>query len=91
MFRRKSKQPEDVFTPRSAQVNPDMYIPRPGLETSLRRGLLGNLHVVLHGESGTGKTWLYKKVFADDGVQYKSQTSPWQQASVAYARDSHKR
>jgi hypothetical protein len=58
-------KPEEVFTPRAATVNAGMYIHRPDLEKSLTTALRGNLHLVLHGESGTGKSWLYKKVFQD--------------------------
>lgn len=65
-------KPEDVFTPRSAAINVAMYVPRPPLELSLQHGLRGNLHLLLHGESGTGKSWLYKKVFLDSGVTYFS-------------------
>jgi DNA replicative helicase MCM subunit Mcm2 (Cdc46/Mcm family) len=32
--------------------------------------LRGNLHIIIHGESGTGKSWLYKKTFRDAGVQF---------------------
>jgi len=63
------KKPEDVFTPRSANVNDRMYVPRPDLEASLRKALAGTLHILLHGESGSGKSWLYKKVLATDGFQ----------------------
>ncbi len=63
-------KPEQVFTPRSAEVNPEMYIPRPTLEKALKLALRGNLHIIIHGESGTGKSWLYKKTFRDAGVQF---------------------
>ena len=58
-------KPEEVFTPRSAEVNVDMYIARPELEKALKTALRGNLHLLIHGDSGTGKSWLYKKTFAD--------------------------
>lgn len=58
-------KPEDVFTPRSAEVNVDMYVPRQDLELALKTALRGNLHLLIHGESGTGKSWLYKKTFTD--------------------------
>lgn len=67
LFRAK---PEEVFTPRSAEVNVDMYVPRPDLEAALRTALRGNLHLVIHGDSGTGKSWLYKKTFGDLSVPY---------------------
>jgi len=67
----KIQKPEHVFTPRSAAVNLEMYVSRRLLEAALRKGLRGSLHLVIHGESGTGKSWLYKKVFADDKVTYE--------------------
>jgi len=68
MFERRLK-PEEVFTPRSADVS-DMYVARPELEKALRGAMRGNLHLLLHGESGCGKSWLYKKTFADLSVQF---------------------
>jgi len=63
-------KPDDVFTPRSAIINPDMYVPRNTLEDGLVSALQGKLHIVVHGESGTGKSWLYKKVLADQRATY---------------------
>lgn len=63
-------KPEQVFTPRSAEVNSEMYVPRPTLEKALKLALRGNLHIIIHGESGTGKSWLYKNTFRDAGVQF---------------------
>lgn len=63
-------RPEDVFTPRSSHVNSAMYISRRRLEGALQQALRGNPHIVVHGESGTGKSWLYQKTFADNGVIY---------------------
>jgi len=63
-------QPEEVFTPRAAEVNPDMYISRANLERALNNALRGNLHIVIHGESGTGKSWLYKQNFSREGVAF---------------------
>lgn len=56
-----SKKPEEVFTPREPKVNANMYIDRPELETPLTSGLNDTKHLILHGESGSGKSWLYKK------------------------------
>lgn len=64
-------KPDDVFTPRSANVNPKLYIPRPDLEEDLTEGLLESQHLVIFGESGNGKSWLYKRVFAEAGVFYE--------------------
>lgn len=63
-------KPEQVFTPRAAEVNSDMYIARPSLEGALQNALRGNLHIVIHGESGTGKSWLYKQNFSRTGVGF---------------------
>jgi AAA domain-containing protein len=54
-----------VFTPRGSFVNRGMYIDRPELERELARALAGALHAIIYGESGNGKSWLYKKVIAD--------------------------
>jgi hypothetical protein len=45
-----------------------MYIDRPQLERSIETALRVKFHIIIHGESGTGKTWLYKKVLADKSV-----------------------
>lgn len=58
----KNKKPEEVFTPRSTDVNEAMYVNRPELEQALERGLRSGMHLLIYGESGSGKTWLYKKV-----------------------------
>ncbi len=59
---------EEVFTPRQAQVNPNMYVERPQLEMELIRALKGSLHVIVHGESGGGKSWLYKRVLESENA-----------------------
>ncbi|MDG0808068.1 AAA family ATPase [Cohnella rhizosphaerae] len=67
----KRKLPHEVFTPRKPEVNSDMYISRPRLEKDLKRELLGTKHVIIHGESGCGKSWLYKKVLSDMNINYE--------------------
>jgi hypothetical protein len=63
----KSRIPiNEVFTPRSHDVNPDMYIPRPLHEKELRRAISGSMHTIVSGSSGTGKSWLCKKVAKDE-------------------------
>ena len=52
---------ESVFTPRNPQVNPAMYVPRTRLEDALSRALKSTQHVAIHGESGSGKSWLFKR------------------------------
>ncbi|MBL7011395.1 MAG: AAA family ATPase [Kiritimatiellales bacterium] len=63
-------QPQEIFTPRSHEVNKEMYITRPELEKRFKSAVLGSKQIILHGESGTGKSWLYKKVFADQSIAY---------------------
>jgi len=65
-------EPKDVFTPRVPySENPEMYVVRTDLENSLKDILKENLHIIVHGDSGTGKSWLcyklldeYKKEFS---------------------------
>lgn len=66
-----NKRPAEVFTPRSAKVNDRMYVERPELEKRLRDALRGTQHILIHGESGSGKSWLYKRVLATDQVKYE--------------------
>lgn len=66
-----SLNPDDVFTPRSANVNPRLYVPRPDLEEELSDGLTESQHLVIFGESGNGKSWLYKNVFESADVYYE--------------------
>jgi len=65
LFGKKRQLVNEVFTPRRPDVNSETYIARPELEKELRRTLNGSMHTVLAGESGSGKSWLYKKVLAD--------------------------
>ncbi|MCT4687503.1 hypothetical protein [Vallitalea sp.] len=61
---------EDVFTPRNPDVNNIMYVHRPELEKVLYRKILGSKHMIIYGESGCGKSWLYKKVLAEQRINY---------------------
>jgi hypothetical protein len=70
LFRERPKKPDEVFTPRSAEVNEAMYISRPELEEKLNQALNGRLHVLIHGESGCGKSWLYKRVLTHRQAYY---------------------
>lgn len=58
-------QVNQVFTPRRNEVNHEIYVERPDLEKELRRAILGSQHPIVYGESGSGKSWLYKKVLED--------------------------
>lgn len=52
----------EVFEPRRPNINEKIYVPRPDLETALERAIRGSQYPWLFGESGSGKSWLYKKV-----------------------------
>ena len=60
----------EVFTPRRAAVNLKTYVPRLDLETELLRSVRGSMHSLLFGESGNGKSWLYKKVLEENRLKY---------------------
>lgn len=66
------KTPDEVFTPRAAKINERMFVPRPLLEEALEDALGSSKYVVIHGESGNGKTWLYKKVFKQHHVEFET-------------------
>lgn len=61
----------EVFTPKSSAINPKMYVARPQLESKLKRAIERDFHTLIYGESGNGKSWLYKKVLTEEGVPYK--------------------
>lgn len=61
----------EVFTPRSSQVNLKTYVPRLDLERMLLRSINGSMHSLLFGESGNGKSWMYKKVLDENDIRYK--------------------
>ncbi len=64
------KSINEVFTPRTHEINESMYIERPNHEEFLRRAIGSSKHIVLHGESGNGKTWLYRRVLSQDKVPF---------------------
>ena len=64
------KKVNEVFTPRNSVVNADMYVDRPKLEKSLLRSVNGSMHSFLFGESGSGKTWMYKNLFNKEKIEY---------------------
>lgn len=66
MLKRESIQ--NIFTPRKSSVNENMYVDRPILEKKLLRSIYGTLHTFLFGESGNGKSWLYKEVFHRENI-----------------------
>lgn len=62
--------PAQVFTPRRSDVNSDMYVHRFDHEKKLSRWLDSSMHGFIFGESGNGKTWLYKNVFNEREVEF---------------------
>ncbi|MFV1873178.1 MAG: AAA family ATPase [Oleiphilus sp.] len=66
----KRKKINEVFTPRRQNVNHLMYIDRAQSEKHLYRSVIGSMHSFLSGESGSGKSWLYKKVFEEENINY---------------------
>lgn len=60
----------EVFTPRSRELNPEMYVPRPRLEKDLARSFSRHTHTLLFGESGNGKTWLFKRALTESNFPY---------------------
>ena len=68
-----AKQPSigEVFTPRSPDVNQKTYVNRPTLEDALGVGLRSSLHLVISGQSGSGKTWLYRYALEKSGVHFE--------------------
>lgn len=67
---RKKLEITDVFTPRNSDVNPSMYVERPEHEKSLIRAVKRNTHTLIFGESGNGKSWLYKKVLSENKIPF---------------------
>ena len=63
--------PEFVFTPRSPEVNTTTYIRRPELEGSLETALRTGQHMLICGQSGSGKTWLYRFVFPEVNTHFE--------------------
>lgn len=60
----------EVFTPRKSDVNESMYVNRPMHERNLSRALKRDSHTLVFGESGNGKSWLYKKVLESQSLPY---------------------
>lgn len=60
----------ETFTPRRAEVNLKTYVPRLELEKALVRSVCGTLHTLICGESGSGKSWLYKKVLNQNEIDF---------------------
>jgi len=61
-------EPNHVFTPRDSKVNRDMYVKRQDIESRFTAALQTQHAILIHGESGNGKSWLYKEFFAQNEV-----------------------
>jgi hypothetical protein len=70
MFNRKKMQPTDVFTPRESKVNEYTFVRRDGFYEELSAAFNGTKHIVIHGDSGTGKSWLYKEFIDANNIDY---------------------
>lgn len=53
-----------------SEVNASMYVHRPTLEKSLQRAIKRNSHTLIFGESGNGKSWLYKNVLEEMSIPF---------------------
>ncbi|WP_143961209.1 AAA family ATPase [Litoribacter populi] len=63
-------KPEEVFTPRSHSINQYSYVERKLHLKSLEEGFKGSKHIFLHGDSGTGKSWLYKDFLKKNDIRH---------------------
>lgn len=61
---------ETVFKSRNHEVNDLIYVHRPTLEQALQTSLRGSLHTIIFGESGSGKSWLYKKTLRQTQAKF---------------------
>lgn len=60
----------DVFNPRG-EYNPEMYVARPKYEAQFELALDSDMCILVHGQSGTGKTWLTRKSLETSDYYYK--------------------
>lgn len=56
----KKLKPSEVFTPRSHKINEYSHVPRAIYMKELERAFDQGKHIFIHGESGAGKSWLFK-------------------------------
>lgn len=64
------KKPNEVFNPRG-EYNPDMYVQRPHYEEGMEDALQSGLCILVHGQSGTGKTWLTRRVLLRENIDFQ--------------------
>jgi hypothetical protein len=63
-------EPEAVFNPRK-EYDPEMYVSRPEHERQFKNALRNDLCILVHGQSGTGKTWLTRRVLIEEEYYFK--------------------
>ena len=63
-------KPEDVFKPRG-EYNSEMYVKRPKYEDEFESALESDMCLLIHGQSGTGKTWLTRRMLESKNIYYK--------------------
>ena len=63
-------EPEEIFNPRK-EYDPEMYIQRPDHEKQFKNALRNDLCILVHGQSGTGKTWLTRRVLLEEEYYFK--------------------
>lgn len=61
---------EQVFNSRG-EYNERMYIKRPEHERQFKNALKSDMCVIVHGQSGTGKTWLTRRVLMEENYYFK--------------------
>jgi hypothetical protein len=66
----KTLKPNDVFTPRNHELNKYSHIPRNEYLTELERAFNQGKHIFIHGESGAGKSWLFKEFVKKKKITY---------------------
>lgn len=65
-----SLEPGEVFNPRG-EYNSEMYVKRPKYEEEFESALESDMCILIHGQSGTGKTWLTRRMLENKKVYYK--------------------
>lgn len=63
-------EPNKVFNPRG-EYNPEMYVKRPVYEEEFESALESDMCLLIHGQSGTGKTWLTRRMLEKKSIYYK--------------------
>ncbi|WP_299142839.1 AAA family ATPase [uncultured Tateyamaria sp.] len=63
-------RPSEVFTPRRTDVNTGMYIDRGDVQRVFFDAISSTQHLIVFGDSGSGKTWLYKQAFSEKGADF---------------------